>query len=242
MLATCPGRGALGSFVGLVGASPPPRPPAPPWTPMPLPSMVCFPVLTHPGYLGTPPRPPSGLLCAERWPCELASGPRTEAEAEAWSFRAAPAPVAQPLLGTSSQPLGEKAGRPCPALCARGAPLQSGGCPASALRGSRHFPRLGLLPITTAWALCRAIFFYTYFHFFWISFPFRSPKSPEGGSLRCAVGSRSLSVLYTVSVLYVRESQGPSSPQPPFRPVSMFGLSVCVSISALSIGSSVPFF
>ena len=124
----------------------------------------------------------------------------------------------------------------------RGAPLQSGGCPASALRGSRHFPRLGLLPITTAWALCRAIFFYTYFRFFWISFPFRSPKSPEGGSLRCAVGSRSLSVLYTVSVLYVRESQGPSSPQPPFRPVSMFGLSVCVSISALSIGSSVPFF
>lgn len=127
MLATCPGRGALGSFVGLVGASPPPRPPAPPWTPMPLPSMVCFPVLTHPGYLGTPPRPPSGLLCAERWPCELASGPCTEAEAEAWSFRAAPAPVAQPLLGTSSQPLGEKAGRPCPALCAEGPHCRAAG-------------------------------------------------------------------------------------------------------------------
>ena len=88
-----------------------PRPPAPPWTPVPLASLVRFPARTHPGYPGAPPRPPSGLprRCtrlpwAERRPREPASGPHTEAEAEAWPFRAAPAPVSQCFPRTSSEP------------------------------------------------------------------------------------------------------------------------------------------
>ena len=64
---------------------------------------------------------------------------RTEAEAEVWSFRAAPAPGSQPLLGTSSQPLGEKAAGVSRSLRG-GDPPRGGGRPASGLRGSRHAP------------------------------------------------------------------------------------------------------
>ena len=126
MLATCPGRSALGSFVGRVGASPPPRPLIPRGPLWPLPSMVCFPARTRPGYPGTPPRPSSGLLRrfthllrAERWPRELASGPHRSGS-RGVVLQSSPSPrftaSSRPLLPA---PRGEGR-RPCPALCAKG--------------------------------------------------------------------------------------------------------------------------
>lgn len=165
MLATCPGAVPSAASWGMWE-------PRCPQAPLPLRGPLCL----WPRWSasqraraldirGPPPRPPSGLLrrctrlpCAERRPQEPASGPHTEAEAEAWLFGAAPAPVSQRFLSTSSQPLGEKAVWLCP-LPARGDPPRGGGRSASALRGSRRFPRLGLLLVTTAWALSRAIFF-----------------------------------------------------------------------------------
>ena len=62
------------------------------------------------------------------------------------------------------------------------------------------------------------------------------------GSVGYTVGSHQLSVLYRV--VYIRQSQSPKSSHPCISPVSVhvFVLCICVSISALQIGSSIPFF
>lgn len=130
MLATCPGAVPSAASWGMWE-------PRCPQAPLPLRGPLCL----WPRWSasqraraldirGPPPRPPSGLLrrctrlpCAERRPQEPSSGPHTEAEAEAWPFGAAPAPVSQRFLSTSSQrllpaPRGE--GRPAvSALCTR---------------------------------------------------------------------------------------------------------------------------
>ena len=51
---------------------------------------------------------------------------------------------------------------------------------------------------------------------FWISFPFRSPKSTKQSSLCYTVGSHQLSILYIL--VYICQSQSPSSSHPPFPP------------------------
>ena len=65
---------------------------------------------------------------------------------------------------------------------------------------------------------------------FWISFPFGSPQSSESSSLCYAVGSRQLPVLYISQFI----------PSP--LAIHTLVLYVCVSISALQISSSIPFF
>lgn len=241
MLVTCPGRSALGSFVGRVGASPPPRPLPRAWTRVPLLSMVCFPVRTRPGYPGTPPRPSSGLLRrfthllrAERWPRELASGPHRSGS-QGVVLQSSPSPrftaSSRHLLPA---PWGE--GRRRVPLSARRGPTAGRRTPSLRPAGLTACPRLGLLPVTSTWALFRAIFFFftRISAFFWISFPFRSPKSPEGSSLRCTVGSPSLSVLYTGSALDIRQSQGPRSLQPRF-PAAVHVCSLSASLFLLCL-------
>ena len=74
---------------------------------------------------------------------------------------------------------------------------------------------------------------YMYFPLPWISFPFRSPQSIKQSSFCYTVGSHQLSILYIV--MYVCQSQSPSPSHPTFLPWY-------VSISALQISSSMPFF
>ena len=80
---------------------------------------------------------------------------------------------------------------------------------------------------------------------FWFSFPFRSPQSTEQSSLSYTVHSHQLSILYIVSIVYVCQSQSPNSSHPhPISPLGVhtFVLYICVSISALQIRLSIPFF
>ena len=78
---------------------------------------------------------------------------------------------------------------------------------------------------------------------FWISFPFRSPQSIEQRSLCYTVCSHQLSILYIVLIVYICQSQSPNSSYPPFLlGMRMFVLYICVSISALQIRASIPFF
>ena len=49
------------------------------------------------------------------------------------------------------------------------------------------------------------------FPLFQISFPFRSPQSTEQGFLSYTIGSHYLSMLYTVSIVSICQSQAPSS-------------------------------
>ena len=114
----------LGQLRGSCRSLASPQTPDPAWTPVPLPSMVCFPARARPGYPGTPPRPSSGLLRrfthllrAERWPRELASGPHRSGS-RGVVLQSSPSPSftasSRPLLPA---PRGEGR-RPCPALCA----------------------------------------------------------------------------------------------------------------------------
>ena len=50
-------------------------------------------------------------------------------------------------------------------------------------------------------------YMYTYTPLFWISFPFRSPQGIEESSLCYTAGSHWLSVLYTVSIVYMYQSK-----------------------------------
>ena len=78
---------------------------------------------------------------------------------------------------------------------------------------------------------------------FWISFPFRSLQSIQQSSLCYTVGSHQLSILYIVSIVYICQSPFPNSSHSPFPlGVHTFVLYFSVSISALQISSSVPFF
>ena len=90
--------------------------------------------------------------------------------------------------------------------------------------------------------ICRRILHWA--PLFWISFPFRSPQSMEWSCLCCSIGSHSLSVLYVVSIVYVRQSPSPSSFHPSLYPL---GIHSCVlyiydSISALQTSSPVPLY
>ena len=89
-------------------------------------------------------------------------------------------------------------------------------------------------------AIC--IYIYIYISpLFWISFPFWSPQNIKDNSLCCTIGSSQLSALYTVSVMSIPISQFlPPTPFP--LGVHTFVFCICVSISPLQIGSSVPFF
>ena len=77
---------------------------------------------------------------------------------------------------------------------------------------------------------------------FWISFPFRSPQSTEQSSLSSTVCSHWWSILYTVSIVHMRQSQSPNSSHPssPLG-VRIFVLYLCVIIPALQIRSPIPF-
>ena len=66
-----------------------------------------------------------------------------------------------------------------------------------------------------------------------------SPQSVEQSSLCSTVGSHQLPILYIV--VYICQSQSPNSSPSPLG-VHKFFLYICVSISALQISSSVPFF
>ena len=55
------------------------------------------------------------------------------------------------------------------------------------------------------------LYVYIYTPLFWISFPFRSPQGIEESSLCYTAGSHWLSVLYTVSIVYICQSQSPNS-------------------------------
>ena len=70
----------------------------------------------------------------------------------------------------------------------------------------------------------------------------RSPQITELSSLHYIPGSHQLSILHMV--VYVCQTQSSIHPTIPFpNPhVHLTGLSVCLSIPALQIGSSVPFF
>ena len=76
--------------------------------------------------------------------------------------------------------------------------------------------------------------------FFWTLFPFRPPKGTGQSSLCCAVVLISY-LFYTQQCMYVSPNLPihliPSSP----RGIHTFVLYICVSISALHIGSPVPF-
>ena len=100
-------------------------------------------------------------------------------------------------------------------------------------------------------------FFFEYSQFLWygkvnqlyisplfgISFPFRLPQSTEQGSLSFIVGSHQLSILCTVSTVYISQSQSTnSSHSPSLLGIHTFVLHVCVCLSALQIRSSIPFF
>ena len=79
---------------------------------------------------------------------------------------------------------------------------------------------------------------------FWISFLFRSPQGTGQGFLSYKVGSHQLTILYIASIVHICQSQTPGSSHPSsLRPLVCICLSsMCVSISALQIRSSVPFF
>ena len=73
------------------------------------------------------------------------------------------------------------------------------------------------------------------------SHPSRSSQSTELSSLRHTAGSHQLSVLHMA--VHIRQFQSPSSSHPPSPcPVCPHVPYICVSIPALQIGSSVPFF
>ena len=90
--------------------------------------------------------------------------------------------------------------------------------------------------------LLQGIFRMHAFPLFWTPFEFRSPQSTEWGSLRYTVGSP------RVPILYVDQQHGYVNPSLPVLPtprplgVHIFVFYVCVSISALQIRSSIPFF
>ena len=68
-------------------------------------------------------------------------------------------------------------------------------------------------------------------------------RATEQGSLSSTVGSHQLSILCTVSTVYISQSQSPnSSHSPSLLGIHTFVLHVCVSFSALQIRSSIPFF
>ena len=79
---------------------------------------------------------------------------------------------------------------------------------------------------------------------FHTSLPFRLPPCIRQSSLCFTVCSQQLSVLYIVSITYMCQSQSPNSSLPTPFPLGIhtFVLYVCVSISALQIRSSIPFF
>ena len=60
---------------------------------------------------------------------------------------------------------------------------------------------------------------YTYILSFLTPFPFRSPQSPEQGSLSYTVGSHQLSVSYVVSIVYICQLQSPNSFHPFLPPL-----------------------
>ena len=71
--------------------------------------------------------------------------------------------------------------------------------------------------------------------------PFFVTKSTEQSSLCCTIGSHWLSVSH--QALYICQSQTPSLSHLHFPlGIHIIVLYICVSISALQIGSSVPFF
>ena len=117
MLATCPGAVPSAASWGRVGASPPPGP-------LPLGGPPCLwprwsaSQRAHALGIRGPLPDLRQVYCGGVLACpvqsagrEPASGPHTEAEAEAWPLGAAPAPVSQRFPSTSSEPLGEKAVR-----------------------------------------------------------------------------------------------------------------------------------
>ena len=71
---------------------------------------------------------------------------------------------------------------------------------------------------------------------FWISFPFRSPQSIEQSSLCYTVGSHWLSILYIVLIVYMCQSQSPSSSHPP--PSPLVRVLIAALLQALSGGLS----
>ena len=78
---------------------------------------------------------------------------------------------------------------------------------------------------------------------FWISFPFRPPQSTKYSSPCNMVGSHQLSTLYILSMVCMYETESPSSCHPPLSPCYPYACSyICVSISALYIRQSIPFF
>ena len=78
---------------------------------------------------------------------------------------------------------------------------------------------------------------------YWISVPFRSPRSIEQRSLSYTVGSQQFFILCMLSIVYLCQSQSPSSSHPPFPfGVHLFVLCVSVSISVFQIRSSIPIF
>ena len=78
---------------------------------------------------------------------------------------------------------------------------------------------------------------------FWISFPFKSAQCIKQSSLCYTVCSHLLSILYIVSIVYMCQSQSPNSSHPLILfGIHTFVLYICVSISALQIKSSIPFF
>ena len=79
---------------------------------------------------------------------------------------------------------------------------------------------------------------------FWVSLPFRTPQCIKYSSLCYTVCSHQLSILYIVSIVCMCQSQYPNSSHPTPFPLGIhtFVLYICVSISALQIKSSIPFF
>ena len=92
---------------------------------------------------------------------------------------------------------------------------------------------------------CMCIYTHRHTHIaplFWISFPFRLPQSIKESSLCYSVGYHQLFISYIVLYIYVNRNL-PTYPIPPFPlSVQMFVLYVCVSILAMKVGSSLPFF
>ena len=88
------------------------------------------------------------------------------------------------------------------------------------------------------------IYMYMYPLFFQIFFPFKSPQSAEQSSMCSTVGSHWWPTLHTVSIVYLRQSQSPNLCHLYLSPlgIHVFVLYISVSISALQIRSSIPFF
>ena len=79
---------------------------------------------------------------------------------------------------------------------------------------------------------------------FWTSLSFRLPQGIRQSSLCYTVCSHQLSILYIVSTVYMCQSQSPNSsyPTPFLLGIHTFVLYIYVSISALQIRLSIPFF